>query len=189
MSEDDVKAFLKLASEASETILKNLGRAADLVRNFKQVAVDQSSEVRRRFNLKEYIEGILLSLRYQYKRTGHAINVNCPSDLELMGFPGLFSQILTNLLMNSLIHGLDDGVGGEIDFDVKMTDGKLVIIYRDNGKGMEAVTVDKMFEPFFTTKRAQGGSGLGMSIVYNIVTRTMGGRIECRTAQIGRAHV
>ncbi|NOY68241.1 MAG: HAMP domain-containing histidine kinase [Deltaproteobacteria bacterium] len=182
LSQDDVRAFLNIVAEASDTILKNLGRAADLVRNFKQVAVDQSSEVKRRFNLKEYIEGVLLSLRYQYKRTGHAIIVNCPGYLELVGFPGLFSQVITNLLMNSLIHGLNDVKGGEIVFDAKMTDEKLVITYSDNGKGMEGAAADKIFEPFFTTKRAEGGSGLGMSIVYNIITRTMGGRIECRTA-------
>ena len=182
MSDDDVAAYVENVSTATGTILKNLQRAAELVKNFKQVAVDQASEVQRRFNFKEYIEGVVLSLRFQYKRTGHKITVKCPDSLEVVSYPGLFSQIVTNLLMNSMIHGLEDVANGEIVFDVSKVTDHIIIQYSDNGKGMEAVTAQHVFEPFFTTKGAQGGSGLGMNIVYNIVTQTLGGRIHCRTA-------
>lgn len=182
LKSEDLARYLGEVSEATDTILKNLQRAAEMVKNFKQVAVDQASEMQRRFNLKEYIEGVLLSLRFQYKRTGHKIVVNCPEHLEVMSYPGLFSQIVTNLLTNSLIHGLEDVAHGEIVFDVSLEVDHIVIRYSDNGKGMEEITAKHIFEPFFTTKRAQGGSGLGMSIVYNIVTQTLGGRIHCKTA-------
>ncbi len=178
----ELKAFVDGISEAVATIMANLQRASDMIRNFKQVAVDQSSNLYRRFNFREYIDGVLLSLRFQYKRTGHKIEVDCPENLEVYGYPGLFSQIITNLVMNSLIHGLEDMKNGEIRIEVSETDDSLVLKYSDNGKGMEEAVAKRIFEPFFTTKRAQGGTGIGMSLVYKIVTETMGGRIKCDTA-------
>ncbi|PIP38447.1 MAG: hypothetical protein COX19_12645 [Desulfobacterales bacterium CG23_combo_of_CG06-09_8_20_14_all_51_8] len=178
-SKDEINQFLKTASEASLMIYKNLNRAAELVKNFKQVAVDQFSEASRTFNLKEYIDGVLLSMHYQYKRSGHSIQVNCPDDFVIDSYPGVFSQITTNLVMNSLIHGFEGMARGEIVFDISADNGHLDFHYRDNGKGMSEETVKRIFEPFYTTKRGQGGSGLGMHIVYNIVTQTLGGTIKC----------
>ncbi len=179
VEKDAVDHFVHNVSEASATIHTNLKRAAELVQHFKQVAVDQSTETRRKFNLKEYIDGTLLSMRYQYKRTGHIITVNCPPDLVIDSYPGAFSQIITNLLMNSLIHGLEGVEKGQILFDVVWDRKQLHFIYSDNGKGMDEKTRRRIFEPFFTTRRGNGGTGLGMYIVYNIVTRTLSGTIRC----------
>jgi signal transduction histidine kinase len=179
----EVDSFLQTVFEASLMIDKNLKRAAALVQNFKQVAVDQSTETARRFDVKEYIDGVLLSLRYQYKRSGHTIRVNCPEGLVINNYPGLFSQIITNLLMNSLTHGLSDFSQGEIVMDISTDRDHLVFRYRDNGAGMTPESVKKVFEPFYTTRRSAGGTGLGMHIVYNIVTQTLGGEIKCSSSE------
>ncbi|UCF91591.1 MAG: PAS domain S-box protein [Desulfobacterales bacterium] len=175
----DLEQYLQKISAASTSILTNLNRAADLVKSFKQVAVDQASEERRRFKLKDYIDKVLVSLRPKYKRTPHTIAVHCPEDLEIFSYPGVYSQIITNLVMNSLIHGLEGTDAGQIVLDLSLRADKLFFEYRDNGRGISAEHVKKIYDPFFTTKRAQGGSGLGLHIVYNLVTRILQGQIEC----------
>lgn len=174
----DVEALLRGGTEASGSIIANLRRAADLVRSFKLVAVDQSSEQRRTFNLRGYVDEILRSLHPKLKRVPHRIEIDCASDIELNSYPGAFSQVLTNLIMNSLIHGFEADRPGLIQIGARVADGRLLLTYRDDGKGMSAEHTRHMFEPFFTTRRGQGGSGLGLHVVYNLVTQTLGGRIE-----------
>jgi PAS domain S-box-containing protein len=165
--------------EAAASILTNLARAADLVQSFKQVAVDQATEDQRRFNLKDYIDMLLLSLRPKFKRTGHRLEVECPEGLTVVGYPGAISQIITNLVVNSLLHGFEGLEQGRITLAVSVVDDRVVLRYADNGRGMAAETLRKIYDPFFTTKRAQGGSGLGMHIVYHLVVRRLNGRIDC----------
>jgi signal transduction histidine kinase len=132
--------------------------------------------------VKEYIEGTLMSLRFQYKRSGHTIEVKCPENLVIDSYPGVFAQIVTNMLMNSLAHGFEDMTGGEIVIEVKPYSDHIHFRFSDNGRGMAPETVRRVFEPFFTTKRGEGGSGLGMHIVYNAVTRTLRGKILCASS-------
>jgi len=179
VSIEDVERYLTTAKEASELILSNLRRASDLIRSFKQVAVDQSAEEKRKFKVKEYIDELLLSIRPKYKKTKHLIKVQCPENLEINSYPGAFAQVLTNLIMNSLIHGFEEIESGQISIIVTSDENQIQILYKDDGKGMNQDTVQKVFEPFFTTKRSHGGTGLGMHLVYNLVTQTMGGMIEC----------
>ncbi len=179
LTKEEFENFLKTVSEASFTVLSNLQRAAELISTFKQVAVDQSSEEQRSFKLKDYISDTLLSMRPRLKKTKHTIVVNCPEDLEFTSYPGAIARIVTNLLMNSLIHGFDGIEKGEIVFDISVKDNYVLFRYKDNGNGIEDETRDKIFDPFFTTKRGQGGAGLGMHIVYNLVTQTLNGQIEC----------
>lgn len=177
--------FLEAARESSGMILTNLSRAADLIRSFKQVAVDQSAEVRRRFNVAQYIGEVLSSIRPEFKKIKHTITVNCPDTLEIDSYPGVLAQILTNLIMNSFIHGFEKNAGGDIIIDIAQMDNEIRIGYGDNGKGMDPDTLEKIFEPFFTTMRSHGGTGLGMHLVYNLVTQSLGGRILC-TSQEGK---
>jgi signal transduction histidine kinase len=141
-------------------VLSNLRRASEIVQSFKQVAVDQSSEERRTFKLNGYIQDALLSLRPRLKKTRHIISVNCPEDLTLNSYPGAFSQILTNLIMNSLIHGFEHIEQGEITVDASASDHDCELAYRDNGRGMDGENLKKMFDPFFTTSRRKGGADL-----------------------------
>lgn len=177
LKRSELEEFLKVVGEVSSSILINMERAAQLISGFKQVAVDQSSENRRAFNLKDYINDTLLSLGPRYKKTGHSIRVDCDPSIELNSYPGAFSQILNNLVMNSLTHGFKDMDRGRVDIRVTSRNGHVVFVYRDNGAGMDARQKEKVFDPFFTTMRGKGGTGLGMSIVFNLVTQTLGGGI------------
>ena len=179
MEATSVTKQLNAILEASASILTNLNRAAELVKSFKQVAVDQATEEKRSFMMKDYIDMVLMSLRPKYKRTGHTILVNCPDDLEIVGQPGVFSQIITNLVMNSLIHGFEGMEKGEIVFDISKEGDQCTFKYSDNGVGIPGENLKKVFDPFFTTRRAQGGTGLGLHIVYNLVDQKLNGRIEC----------
>jgi len=181
LKRSELDSYAKTAADSSNLILKNLSGAVKIVQGFKRVAVDQTSGERREFKLKAYIEDVLLSLQPKLKKTKHQVNVNCPEDLALNSYPGAFSQIISNLVMNSLIHGFDEMEAGEIGFDAAEENGSVVLTYQDNGKGMNKKDLAKIFDPFFTTKRSQGGSGLGMHIVHNLVTQTLGGSISCKS--------
>lgn len=184
MKRSDLEKFLNTATQSSTMILANLNRAAELIQSFKQVAVDQSSESKRSFKVKEYLEEILISLRAKLKTTNHKVEISCDENLTLDSYPGALSQIVTNLVMNSLIHAYDGEDAGRIEISVTV-EGKVIIFeYADDGQGISEENLSKIFEPFFTTKRGQGGSGLGLHIVYNLVTQKLNGAIECQS-QLG----
>lgn len=183
LRKSDFDKFLGVAREATKSSMLNLHRAAELIGNFKQVAADQASGQKRTIYLGKYIDEILLSLRSKYKRTKHQIHVNCPEDLQLNTYPGAFMQIFSNLIINSLLHGFEGIEMGNIDIGVEVTDENVVVRYTDDGKGMSETNLGKVFEPFFTTKRGDGGTGLGMSIVYNLVTSRLGGTISCSSEE------
>jgi signal transduction histidine kinase len=179
LKKSELDAYFAEAAESTNMILTNLTRAAKLIRSFKQVAVDQASEDKRNFNLKNYIEQVLISLNHRLRHTTHKVSVTCPDSLECNTYPGVLSQIITNFIENSLIHGYKDKENGEMLIDISKVNGSLVFRYKDDGDGISEENRKKIFEPFFTTNRSQGGSGLGMNIVYNLVTQTIGGNIEC----------
>ncbi len=181
LSKENFEKNIENAMDAASTTHKNLKRAVALIGSFKEVAADQASEEQRRFNVKDYIDEVLLSLRPKYKRTMHSITAFCPEDLEINSYPGAFSQIITNLVINSLTHAFEGIDSGEMEIRVTMEEQQLIFQYRDNGVGMNHESAVKIFDPFFTTRRSAGGTGLGMYIVYNIVTQTLGGRIDCVT--------
>ncbi|HLO77708.1 MAG TPA: ATP-binding protein [Magnetospirillum sp.] len=172
-----LKAYLDNADESARLTLSNCERAAELIHGFKQVAVDQTSGERRRFNLAEYVAEVLLSLKPQFKRTPHRVDIYIPDDIELDSFPGALSQVLTNLMVNSLIHGFEDGRAGVIDLAARLDGDMVELVYSDNGRGIPLEVQPQVFEPFFTTRRGSGGSGLGLNIVHNIVHRTLGGTL------------
>jgi signal transduction histidine kinase len=131
--------------------------------------------------VKTYLGEILLQLSPKLKPTGHAVEIRGDHTVCLDNYPGVFSQIVTNLIMNSLIHAYDVGDRGTITLGFQQIDEELVFEYEDDGNGIRPDHLNKIFEPFFTTKRGQGGSGLGLHIVYNLVTQKMGGTIQCES--------
>jgi GAF domain-containing protein/tetratricopeptide (TPR) repeat protein/two-component sensor histidine kinase len=181
MKRSDLEKYLDTAGQSSSMILKNLQRAAELIQSFKQVAVDQSSEERRVFAVKAYLDEILLSLHPKLKRTQLAIEVHADHNLILDSYPGSFAQIVTNLVMNSLAHAYEPGEPGRLAFDLKQKNGRFIFEYSDDGRGIPKEDLGKIFDPFFTTKRGQGGSGLGLHVVYNLVTQKLGGMIRCES--------
>lgn len=178
-----LESFLEACDEATRILETNLRRASELIQSFKQVAVDRSSSERRLFNIREYLDELLLSLRPQIKRTPHSLTIQCDPNLLVNSYPGALSQILTNFIMNSLIHGLSGKEKGQIEIQVKELDQELELVYSDNGRGIPQDLKNRIFEPFFTTRRGSGSSGLGLHIVYNLVRQTLQGTIRCETEQ------
>lgn len=183
LKRSDLDQYLKNALGGTDNILRNLERAAELVENFKQVAVDRSSERRREFDLKKYVEDVMSSLHAQVKTCAPEVSINCDDPIVIDSYPGTFSQIITHLVMNSLIHGFEGKSDGRIAFELSCSDTELLFRYRDNGKGMVMESVRQIFDPFFTTRRTSGGTGLGMHIVYNLVTQKLGGQIRCSSTE------
>ncbi|MBA4356921.1 MAG: hypothetical protein C0405_04265 [Desulfovibrio sp.] len=177
-----LEEFLRVCDESTRMILSNLRRASDLIRSFKQVAVDRSTEERRVFRLRDYLEEVLLSLRPHLKKSAIAVEVVCAPEIEIDSYPGAFSQILTNLVMNSLVHAYDPGQAGRITISGAVAQGRLHFVFADDGKGIAPEHLDKIFEPFYTTRRGRGGTGLGLHILYNIVTQRLSGTVRCESA-------
>lgn len=184
MKRADFEAFLQLITESGKLISNNLNRAADLIHSFKQVAVDQSSEAVRSINLKRYMSEVIASLRPELKRTHLTVAVVGDEELVLPSYPGALSQIMTNLIMNSVTHAYAPDAYGRLTITIKRQADKACLEYADDGQGIPPEDLNKIFEPFFTTRRAQGGSGLGLPIVYNLVTQKLNGTINVQS-QVG----
>jgi len=174
-----LKEYLQTAGESSTLILNNLRRSANLVKSLKTVAVDQASMEQRTFVLKDYIEDILLNLSHELKHTNHTINIEGDPDFYLNSYPGAFAQIISNLIMNSLRHAYKDNDTGHIQFTFAHIGKTLTFEYADDGCGIPPENMSRIFEPFFTTARGYGGSGLGLNIIYKLVTETLHGSIQC----------
>jgi signal transduction histidine kinase len=181
LKKSELESHLNVLEDISKTILINMERAGELISSFKQIAVDQSNQKPRLFNLSEYIEGVILSLKPRFKDTDHKIEISCSDDIEIESFPGAFYQIMNNLLLNSLFHGFKNMDKGRIDMVFNLEHNYLNFIYKDNGVGMTSDQCMKIFDPFYTTTRGQGGTGLGMSIVFNLITQTLKGSIDCES--------
>ncbi|WP_218395756.1 HAMP domain-containing sensor histidine kinase [Alteromonas lipotrueae] len=180
-----MKRFMDESHENLNIIYRNLNRAAELISSFKQVAVDQSSESSRTFCFAQLVNEILLSLQPRLKKLQHNINVDCDPTLCVETKAGPINQIIINLIMNSVIHGFENIEKGQIDICAELiTTNKLKLVYRDNGIGIPTDIRKRIFDPFVTTKRGQGGSGLGMHLVYNLVTQALNGSISI-TSEVG----
>lgn len=171
--------FVVEVREGVDILMRSLRRAVELVSGFKQVAVDQTSENRRAFNLHETTSEILLTLGPSIRRTPHTVVSDIPQGITMQSYPGPLGQVLTNLINNALIHGLADKAHGHITLAAAaLREGWIELSVRDDGIGIDPEHLGRVFDPFFTTRLGQGGSGLGLNIVYNIVTRTLGGAIR-----------
>jgi len=178
LQEKNLKAYLEDVGILSESMRLSLVGAAELIRSFKQIAVDQNTEIKRDFYLHKYIDTVILSLHNILKKTDINITNNISDELKLYSYAGVFSQIFTNLINNSIIHGFGESKKGSIIIDTKIEDDNIKILYTDDGQGMNEHTAKHIFDPFFTTNMGQGGSGLGMNIVFNLITQKLNGTIN-----------
>lgn len=178
--------YLKESSEASQIIERNVLKADDLIKTFKRLSVDQHSQDFRTFSLCEYVYEVLLSIKPRLKQTPHKFCIDIPADLTINSNPGALSQLLINLIMNSAHHAFaanEEGritIKANVDFDAT-ENKKLILVYQDNGKGMDAQTIENMYKPFFTLARETQGCGLGMHICNNIVMKVLRGTIDCHS--------
>ena len=181
LDEEGLTEFFNMLDQALRITTNNIQRGADLVKSFKQVAVDQSSESIREFDMRAYVEEILFSLQPKLKGKKFEVTLDCPVGIKMKTYPGAISQIITNLITNSLLHGFEGAEKGTMLIQVSKdpdNDDTLLMTYSDDGKGMSSIELEKLFEPFYTTKRGHGGSGLGAHIVYNLVTGPLAGQVK-----------
>jgi signal transduction histidine kinase len=170
--------FVRSSRDAAEQLVANLHRAGELINSFKQVAVDRSHAERRQFVLGEATDQIIASLRPVLKKAAIELSIDVPESLVIDGYPGSYGQILTNLVLNAVNHAFADGRSGMISISAKSRGADDVeIIFADNGAGMPPDVQRQAFDPFFTTRRNEGGTGLGLHIVYTLVTQQLGGRM------------
>jgi len=178
--------FVRASRDASQQLVANLHRAGELIQSFKQVAADRSHAERRQFSLSEATDQIIASLRPVLKRAPIELTVDVPEGLLINGYPGSYGQILTNLFLNAVNHAFAGGRSGTISISARARGhDDIEINFTDNGAGMTPDVQRQAFDPFFTTRRNEGGTGLGLHIVYNIVTQQLGGRmmLESRPGQ------
>jgi len=174
-----LQEHLTFAGDALQMISRNLQRAAELVRTFKHVAVDRSSDGRRRFDLAHFITELLPSLELLWKRRPVSLDVRCAAGIELDSFPGALGQIITNLVQNALLHAFPEDRPGRMRLEADPRSAERVrITFSDDGVGIPADHLPRIFDPFFTTRRGQGGTGLGLHIVHNLVTEKLGGTLH-----------
>ena len=185
LTKNDLTSYMAMVEQSAKIILSNMERAAELVHSFKAVSSDQVTDMQRLFNLNEYLEEILLSLNPRLGKTQHEVFITCDDNIVLDTKPGPLSQIIINLIMNSLIHGFEQMDHGTIRLAIKLMGGDLELIYKDNGKGLTEEQANKLFDPFYTTKRDEGGTGLGMHIVEDLVKNSLGGQIKLMPSEEG----
>ncbi|MGK0290379.1 MAG: signal transduction histidine kinase [bacterium] len=182
MTQNHFENFIGISRELSTILMGNLQRSSELIKSFKKLSTDQSIDIMREFNLKDYLNDILLSLYPKLKQGKHKVEVICNSDVWINSYPGVFSQIVTNLLINAIIHAYESQKEGKIKIEIEVLESNEVsFIFSDNGSGIPYDVLPRIFDPFFTTKRGSGGSGLGLHIVYNLVKYQLHGGIQCES--------
>lgn len=181
MKRNDLELYTEDNCESLDIIGSNLNKAAELIQSFKQIAVDRDTDKMKKFNLKTFFDDLKLSLRPEFKKTNYKLVVNCEKNIEIESIPGKLSQVIINLIMNSLRHAFKDTEDGIITISVALKDGLLEILFNDNGCGIPEENIEKIWDPFFTTARSEGGTGLGLNIVYNIVNHNLKGKITCES--------
>lgn len=178
LDEEDFESFIASSQSSIAVLTRNLSSAAALIRSFKQVSVDQMSEEAREVLISDYFKEVIHSMQPKTKRAKVTVNLDCVEDSTCYIYPGFLSQVITNLISNSIIHGFAEQENGIITLVVSAKKYEICIRYHDNGAGIAEDILPKVMEPFFTTKRDKGGSGLGLSIIHNIVTQKLNGHIK-----------
>ena len=185
-----LQKFTENATRGTEILMRALTRASELIGSFKRVAVDQSSDQRRTFDLQTTLREVCLTLEPMYKNTPYQLSVSLPGQVRMDSFPGALGQLITNFVSNALQHGFEGRTTGQMQLHASVTaQDQITLHFSDDGIGMSADTRNRVFDPFFTTKLGQGGSGLGMNIVYNIVRDVLGGSIEIASSPGTGTHI
>ena len=177
MKKSNLDDYLFETGNLSKSICVSLDKAASLIRSFKLVSVEQHEELKQNFDVRDNLIDILYSINPSLKEKRIKIINNVDENINLCSFPGVFYQIYTNLINNALLHAFEDRETGEIVIAASYVDNMLSMTFKDDGNGMTPEVIKKVFDPFFTTKRANGGTGLGMNIIYNLVNEKLLGTI------------
>ncbi|REL30373.1 HAMP domain-containing protein [Thalassotalea euphylliae] len=185
LTKSQLSDTLDLLTEYQQIIERSLNKSVELIRGFKSVAVEQHTDPEHKINLAQHVNDVVNTVKTMFKRKKYNIHIDLDKDFEFVTFPSAWNQILTNFLMNSHIHGFEGRDEGEISIKFSENNGYLTMLYQDNGHGIDAELKKTIFDPFVTTKRGQGGSGLGLNIVFNLVHSKLGGTITCPDVDSG----
>ncbi|GAB2605526.1 sensor histidine kinase [Nitrincola alkalisediminis] len=185
LRKSELQSYTDLVKKGSEILCLNLNQSARLISSFKQVAVDQTSYQRRSFLLSEVVEEIVLTMAPTLRHSSVKVSTSIPDSIRLDSYPGPLGQILLNLINNAILHAFSEGESGAILIQAKQEGERLLLTLEDNGKGISPDHLGRIFDPFFTTRLGQGGSGLGLSIVFNLVKGILGGSIEV-SSELGK---
>ena len=178
-----LQTFIDGASHGSDILIRSLQRADQLIGSFKRVAVDQSSDLRRQFDLAVVLEELFITLEPMYKKLPYTLDFKAGEPVVMDSYPGALGQCITNFVSNALQHAFENRDHGHMQVEVtSLDDDRVKIVISDDGVGMPESVLKRIFDPFFTTKLGHGGSGLGMNIVYNIVHDVLGGSIHVESA-------
>ncbi|MES2016139.1 MAG: ATP-binding protein [Pseudomonadota bacterium] len=174
----ELATFVADSQKAAALVMRGLTSAADLVNSFKQVAVDRTTEQRRFFNLQQVCHEIIATMMNRIRAANHSIEMEVSDTIGMDSYPGPFGQVITNFINNALLHAFQSGTSGNMLLRAALHgDARVLVEFSDDGGGIPPEHLGRIFDPFFTTKLGQGGSGLGLSISYNIVTSLLGGQI------------
>jgi PAS domain S-box-containing protein len=182
-----LSGYINDSKEGMDILIRGLNRSSELISNFKQVAVDQTSEQRRIFKLYKVVDEVVALMMPKLRKTLHQLEISIPENISMDSFPGPIEQIVSNLINNSILHAFEEGKPGLMKLVAVQQDQNVRIEFSDNGKGIPDQYLNRIFDPFFTTKLGRGGTGLGLNIVHNIVKNMLGGQIEVSTFGIEQA--
>ena len=186
VSRSGLESFIRHTIEGCELSERSLTRAAELVQNFKQVAVDQSSQRRRSFNLAQVVAETVATLRHSFSKLPYRLEIDIPDDIVMDSYPGPLGQIISNLITNALLHAFDGRESGIMRLTARLSlPDSLQLTFADDGNGISPENLKRIFDPFFTTRMGKGGSGLGLSIIHNLTETLLGGSVNV-TSELGK---
>ncbi|HRX51915.1 MAG TPA: ATP-binding protein, partial [Candidatus Krumholzibacteria bacterium] len=181
MTRRRLERFLEAACESAELVHSNLNRAADLVTVFKKVTADGGGQEQRRVRPRDHVRQVLHELQPGLSAGGHRVELRCDPELQIWTYPDVFTGIVTELVRNSVKHGFAGRREGCIVLTIEESGPSWRLTYEDDGQGLEPEALARIFDPFFTTCRGGTSTGLGMHILYNGVTRMLGGTVRCQS--------
>lgn len=181
LKRSELTAFLNTVHEGNDLMLRNLQRAVELLKNFRQVANDQASERRRSFDLATAVQEVLGTLAPSLKNSPHHVVVDIAQGIAMDSYPGPLGQIVINLINNAYLHAFEGQTGGVFTISARLAEDRVRMSFSDNGTGMSEETQSHLFQPFFSTKTDHGGTGLGLTIVANLVGKTLGGTLQVQS--------
>jgi PAS domain S-box-containing protein len=184
LTRKDLADFVATMVSGADMAQRNLLRAHEQLQNFKRVASDQASEQRRTFSLAEVLDDTLKAMAPSHKRQPHRVELRVPPHIVMHSQPGAIGQVAINLINNAYLHAFENKAQGLLTIDAELNDGEVTLRFADNGAGIAPEHLDALFKAFFSTKIGRGGTGLGMAIVENLVTQSLGGSIQVHT-QLG----
>lgn len=183
MTQEDFESYLNSSIDLSKMTYLNLVKASDLIKSFKTIAVDQALDDRKEFDLENYLIEVVFSLNYVLKKVKVSVNIEANEIIKLNSYPGVFSQIFTNLINNSVNHGFENLEKGDINIKLTKKDNEIKIYYHDNGNGIDKEKLPNIFDKFYTTKKGKGGTGLGLNIIKDLVENRLKGTISCESSK------